>query len=164
MNVSNEAIPFIIGLDVVREYGLVIDNHDNRVYSCILNRHFPCAVLPTGHLALEMMPRDSEKGRLPVTSQALSTRHWDLHSRAKEKETRSLESLSSHPLNECAATSGQSGYDHDHISKNEDDLFKLLNLPESTQTWTHFDKRARTNRTTLSSGLFVEGRCGANYD
>ena len=88
-----------------------------------------------------------------MTSQALSTRHWDLHSRGQEKETRSLESLSSHPPVECAATSGQSGYDHDHTSKNEDDLLKLLNLPESTQTWTRFDKRARTNRTTSSSGL-----------
>ena len=33
--VSNESTPFLIGLDVLREYGLVIDYHYNRVYSHI---------------------------------------------------------------------------------------------------------------------------------
>ena len=55
----NESTPFLIGLDVLREYGLVIDYHCNRVYSHILKRYFPCAILPTGHLALEMMPNSS---------------------------------------------------------------------------------------------------------
>ena len=41
--VSNESTPFLIGLDVLREYGLVIDNHYNRVYSHILKRYLPCA-------------------------------------------------------------------------------------------------------------------------
>ena len=58
--VSNESTPFLIGLDVLREYGLVIDYHYNRVYSHILKRYLPCAILPTGHLALEMMPSNSE--------------------------------------------------------------------------------------------------------
>ena len=58
--VSNGPIPFLIGLDVLREYGLVIDYYYNRVYSHILRRYLPCAVLPTRHHALEMMPRDSE--------------------------------------------------------------------------------------------------------
>ena len=33
---SNEATPFLNGLDVLREYGLVIDYHYNRVYSHIM--------------------------------------------------------------------------------------------------------------------------------
>ena len=51
--VSNESTPFLIGLDVLREYGLVIDYHYNRVYSHILKRYLPCAILPTRHLALD---------------------------------------------------------------------------------------------------------------
>ena len=47
-------------LDVVREYGLVIDHHYNRVYIHVLERYFLCASLPTGHLALEMMLSNSE--------------------------------------------------------------------------------------------------------
>ena len=58
--VSNESTPFLIGLDVLREYGLVIDHHYNRVYSHILKHYLPCAILPTGHLALEMLPSNSE--------------------------------------------------------------------------------------------------------
>ena len=49
--VSNESTPFIIGLGVLRENGLVIDFHCNRVYSHILKRYVPCAILPTGQLA-----------------------------------------------------------------------------------------------------------------
>ena len=41
-------------------FSLVIDYHCNRVYSHILKRYFPCAILPTGHLALEMLPSKSE--------------------------------------------------------------------------------------------------------
>ena len=58
--VSDESTPFIIGLGVLREYGLVIDFHYNRVYSHILKRYLLCAILPTGHLALEMLPSYSE--------------------------------------------------------------------------------------------------------
>ena len=58
--VSNGSTPFLIGLDVLREYGLVIDYHYNRVHSHILKRYLPCAILPTGHLALEMLPSNSE--------------------------------------------------------------------------------------------------------
>ena len=36
--VSNESTPFLIGLDVLREYGLVIDYHYNRVKSHVLTR------------------------------------------------------------------------------------------------------------------------------
>ena len=76
--VSNESTPFLIGLDVLREYGLVIDYHYNRVHIHILKRYLPRAILPTGHLALEMLPSNSEEGQHPVASQALSTRHWGL--------------------------------------------------------------------------------------
>ena len=69
--VSNESTPFLIGLEVLREYGLVIDYY-NRVYSHILKRYFPCAILPTGHLALVNVVEQQH----PVASQALSTRHW----------------------------------------------------------------------------------------
>ena len=41
--VSNESTPFLIGLDMFREYGLVIDYHYNRVHSHILKRYLPCA-------------------------------------------------------------------------------------------------------------------------
>ena len=44
--VSNESTPFLIGLDVLREYGLVIDCHYNRVHSHILKRYLPCTMLP----------------------------------------------------------------------------------------------------------------------
>ena len=59
--VSNESTPFLIGLDVLREYGLVIDYLFKRVYSHILKRYFPCAILPTGHLALEMLPSSNSE-------------------------------------------------------------------------------------------------------
>ena len=51
---------FLLGLDVLREFVLVIDYHYNRVYNHILIRYLPCALLPTGHLALEMLPSNSE--------------------------------------------------------------------------------------------------------
>ena len=95
-----------------------------------------------------------------MTNWSLSTRH----SRAQIKRTRSLESLSSHPQVECAITSRQTGYDHDHTSTNEDGLWKLLNLPDSTLTWTRSDKRAKTHDTISSSGPLLQGCCGTNYD
>ena len=64
-----------------------------------------------------------------MASQALPIRHWDLHSRAQV-----------------------SAHEHGQTSTSEDDLLKLLNLPEHTQVWTRFDKRANTGRTTSSSG------------
>ena len=67
----------------------------------------------------------------------LSTQHWDLHSRAQEKGTRSFESSKFHFDDE------ESEHEHRHTSTSEDDLLKLLNLPDHTQTWTRFDKRAK---------------------
>ena len=40
----------------------------------------------------------------------------------------------------------------DTLPTSEDDMLKLLNLPEHIQTWTRFAKRAKTYRTTSSSG------------
>ena len=37
----------------------------------------------------------------------------------------------------------ESEHEHKHTSTNEDDLLKLLSLPEDTQTWTRFEKRVR---------------------
>ena len=58
--VSNESTPFLIGLDVPREYGLVIDFRYNRVYSHTLKRYLPFAILTARHLALEMLPSNKE--------------------------------------------------------------------------------------------------------
>ena len=58
--VSNESTPFLISLNVSRVYEVVIDYHYNRAYSHILKRYLPCAILPTGHVALEMLPSNSE--------------------------------------------------------------------------------------------------------
>ena len=49
----------------VSEYGLVTDFHHNRVYSHILKRYFPCAILSTGHLTVEMMPSKQRMGTAP---------------------------------------------------------------------------------------------------
>ena len=85
-----------------------------------------------------------------MASHALSTRHWGLHSGAQEKGTPSFESHIFHLHDE------KSEHEHGHTSTNEDNLLKLLNLPECTQTWTRFDKRAKTYRTTSSSGPLWE--------
>ena len=85
-----------------------------------------------------------------MSSHALSTRHWGLHSGAQEKGTPSIESSMFHLHEE------KSEHEHGHTSTSEDDLLKLLNLPECTQTWTRFDKRAKTCRTTSSSGPLWE--------
>ena len=74
-----------------------------------------------------------------MSSQALSSRRWGLHSRAQEKGT--LESSAFHLHEE------ESEHEPKHTSTSEDDLLKLLGLPEDTQTWTRFDRRAKTYRT-----------------
>ena len=118
--VSNVSTPCLIGLDVLREYGLIIDYHHNRVYSHILKRHLPCAILPTRHLALEMLLSNSEQGQHPVPSHALSTRHWGLHSGAQEKKTPSFESTIFQLHDE------KSEHEHGHTSTSEDDLLSAL--------------------------------------
>ena len=85
-----------------------------------------------------------------MSSQAFSTRRWCLHSRAQEKGTRSFESSIFHLDEE------ESEHEHKHTCTSEDDLLRLLSLPEDTQAWTRFDKRANTYRTTSSSGTLWE--------
>ena len=46
----------------------------------------------------------------------------------------------------------------------EDDLLKLLGVPEDAQTWTRFDTRAKTYRTTSSSGPLWENVIARNHD
>ena len=68
----------------------------------------------------------------------------------KRKGTLSFESSIFHLYDEKLE------HEHGYTSTSEDDLLKLLNLPECAQTWTRFDKRAKTYRTTSSSGLLWE--------
>ena len=85
-----------------------------------------------------------------MPSRALSTRDWGLHAGAQEKGTPSFESSIFHLHDE------KSEHEHGHTFSSENDLLKLFNLPECTQTWTRFDKRAKTYRTTSSSGPLWE--------
>ena len=115
-----------------------------------MKRHLPCAILPTKHPALEMMPSKSEWRRRPASSHALSTRRWGQQPRAPEKGTLSLESSTFHLREE------ESGHEHEHTSTSEDDLLKLLGMPGDTQTWTRVDERSQTYRTMSSSGRLWE--------
>ena len=81
-----------------------------------------------------------------MSSQALSTRRWGPQSSAHEKGTLSFESSIFHLHDE------ESEHEHKHTSTSEDGLLKLLSLPEGTR----FDKRAKTHRTTSSSGPLWE--------
>ena len=110
------------------------------VYSHIMKRYLSCAILPTGHLALEMTPSNSAQGQHPVSSQALIQGH----------RTSSLESSIFHLHDE------KSEHEHKHISTSEDDLLKLFGMLEDIETWSRFDKRAKTYRTTSSSGPLWE--------
>ena len=85
-----------------------------------------------------------------MSSQALSTRRWSLHSKAQEKGTLSFDSSIFHLREE------ESEHEHKHTSTSDDDLLKLLGMPEDTQPWTRFDKGPKTYRTTSSSGPLWE--------
>ena len=126
--VSNESTPFLIGLDVLCEYGLVIDYHYNRVYSHILKRYLPCAILPTDILLWKCyratVNGDSTQWR--VMPSRLDTVAYIQGHRRKERLHLS-----------------KSEQEHGHTSTSEDDLLKLLNLPECTQTWTRFDRERK---------------------
>ena len=54
------ATPILIGLDMLRYYGLVLDYAHDTVYSHRLKRNIPCTVLKSGHLGLSMMPEDGK--------------------------------------------------------------------------------------------------------
>ena len=85
-----------------------------------------------------------------MSSQVLSTWRLDQHSRLQEEGTLSFESSTFHLREE------ESEQEHKHASTSEDDLLKLLGMPEDTQTWTRFDKRAKTYCTTSSSAPLWE--------
>ena len=123
--VSNESTPFLIGLDVLREYGLVIDYHYSRVYNHILKRYLLCASLPTGHLALEMMPSSNEKGQHRVSSHAFSIRRWANNQGHRRKER--------FRLTRPQSLQEESEHEHGHTSTSEDDLLKLLGMPSPLQ-------------------------------
>ena len=134
--VSNESTPFLTGLDVLREYGLVIDYHHNRVYSHILKRYLPCAILSTVLLwkcYRATVKRDSTQCRF-MPSRLDTGAYIQGHRRKKPLHL-------SHP---CFIFMTRSQNTSTDTSTSEDDLLKLLNLPECTQTWTRFDKRAKT--------------------
>ena len=48
--------PILIGLDMLRHYGLVLDYAHDTVYSHLLKRGIPSTVLKSGHLAISMLP------------------------------------------------------------------------------------------------------------
>ena len=50
------ATPLLIGTDMLRYYGMVLDYGYNTVYSHRLKRGIPCIVLKSGHLAISMLP------------------------------------------------------------------------------------------------------------
>ena len=52
--------PLLLGTDMLRYYGLVIDYAYNTVYSHRLNRDIPCTLLKSGHLAIRMTPEDKD--------------------------------------------------------------------------------------------------------
>ena len=85
-----------------------------------------------------------------MSSHSLSTRRWCQQTKAQEKRALSLGSSTFH-LRE-----GESDHEHKRTSMGEDDLLTLLGMPEDTQSWTRFDKRAKTYRTTSSSGPLCE--------
>ena len=72
------------------------------------------------------------------------------NSRAQEKGTLQFESSTFHLRQE------ESEHEHKHTSTSEENWLKLLGMPEDTQTWTRFDRRAKTSRTTSSSGPLWE--------
>ena len=52
--------PILIGLDMLRYYGPVLDYAHNTVYSHRLQGNIPCIVLTSGRLGLSMMPVDGK--------------------------------------------------------------------------------------------------------
>ena len=113
------------------------------VTSCKIT--FFCTFLPTGHLALEMMPEQTRMGAAPsVESSPLDSALEPTTKGRGEKERFHLNQPRFIFVKMSQNTST-------NTSTSEDDLLKLLGMPEDTQTWTRFDKRAKTYRTTSSS-------------
>ena len=54
--VPSEVTPILLGLDMVREFGLVINTDSAHCFSTKLRCRIPVTVLPSGHLALALTP------------------------------------------------------------------------------------------------------------
>ena len=57
----NPRSPVLLGLDVIRYYGLVLDYYNNTVYSHRLKKYIPSVVLPSGHLAIRTWQDSDEQ-------------------------------------------------------------------------------------------------------
>ena len=57
--VPSEVTPILLGLDMLREFGLVINADSAHCFSTKLRCRIPVTVLPSGHLALALTPSGS---------------------------------------------------------------------------------------------------------
>ena len=57
--VPSEVTPILLGLDMLREFGLVTNADSAHCYSTKLRCRIPVTVLPSGHLALALTPSGS---------------------------------------------------------------------------------------------------------
>ena len=57
--VPSEVTPILLGLDMLREFGLVINADSAHCYRMKLRCRIPVTVLPSGHLALALTPSGS---------------------------------------------------------------------------------------------------------
>ena len=89
--VSIESTPFLIGLDVIREYGLVIDYHYNRVYS-----HETLLSLCNSSDDASCFGDDAEQKRIG-TAPSVESFSFD-SKRANKKEHKRKASLSHHVI------------------------------------------------------------------
>ena len=62
--VPSEVTPILLGLDMLREFDLVINVDPAHCYSTKLRCRIPVTVLPSGHLALALTP----SGNLETTT------------------------------------------------------------------------------------------------
>ena len=123
-----------------------------------MKRGFPGTILPTKHLALEMMPSKSESGQRPASSHALSTRRWSQQPRAQEKRPLSLESSTFHLCEE------ESEHEDEDTSTSEDDLLKLLGIPDDTQNLDSFPQESENLSHDVITRTLV-GECyGTTHD
>ena len=54
--VGNPNTPLLLGLDTIRQYGLVLDYYHDTAYSHILERYIPSEVLSSEHMAVRVLP------------------------------------------------------------------------------------------------------------
>ena len=73
------------------------------------------------------MPSKSESGQRPASRHTLSTRRWRQQRRAQEKGRSRLNHPHFHLREE------ESEHEHEDTSTSEDDMLKLLGIPDDTQ-------------------------------